>query len=137
MLIYYCFIAGLLYRWKYVVAHHITPKKLDSMAVKIVTEEIITKVEEETGVEIEGYGTDMASVNMYYWKVCGITASRKGPVVCEIPHPRDSTRKLVIFADSLHLLKNCKCSLENNKEFELSDEIVKKYELPSNKVLYR
>jgi hypothetical protein len=58
-------------------------------------------------------------------------------VVFEADHPVDKSRKLAIMPDTPHLAKNLKAALANNKEFQLSTQLTKKYGLKTSVVKYR
>lgn len=123
-------------RWKLVIAHHITPKKIDGSLIHLLTMEIMKRAE-ETGAIVNGYVTDMAPVNMAFWKILGVDAKRKCHVRSDVAHPLDETRRFFLLADGPHLMKNMKSSLENNKVFKFSQLIVDKYDLKSNMAKYR
>lgn len=59
-------------------------------------------------------------------------------IVSSIPHlfnnPFDPTRYLYIIADPPHILKNLKEALCNNELIIISNDLVLKYNLPSNKI---
>ena len=63
----------------------------------------------------------------------GIKCNRD-EVVCKCKHPLDDNEWLYYMADVPHLLKNIRAGLCNGNEIILPDDIVKKENLPGNKV---
>jgi len=94
---------------------------------------IINKTE-ELGFHVNFITSDMGSGNTGLWKLLGISGNRFSKIKNYIIHPFDSTRNLYIIADPPHILKNLKQALLNNGILTISDDIVRKYNLPSNKI---
>jgi len=76
----------------------------------------------------------MGPGNCKLWKCCGISIGRNCSVNNYIPHLFDSNRFLYFIANVLHLLKNLKESLINDKFFILPKKFVERYKLSCNKV---
>jgi len=124
-------IVGTVSRWKHVVGYFYIGDSFEGEVLKDIIFQIIKKTD-EIGLRINYVTSDMGPGNMKLWN-CGINAGRNYELVNYIPHPCDSNRLLYFIAD-VHLLKNLKESLINNKIFFLPEDFVIKYNLPSNKV---
>jgi len=76
----------------------------------------------------------MGSGNTRLWKLLNISTGKYSKIKNKIIHLFDSTRYLYIIADPPHVLKNLKQALINNESITISDDIIRKYNLPSNKI---
>lgn len=67
---------------------------------------------ENIGVRIEGVVSDGASTNRKLWAKLGISG-QKDKVSNSFQHPLDPKRKIFMFADAPHLIKNVRNRLKN------------------------
>ncbi|XP_025153607.1 uncharacterized protein LOC112588320 [Harpegnathos saltator] len=91
---------------------------------------IIKKVE-DISLHVNYITSDMGPGNGKIWK-CGINVGRYSSVKNYIPHPSNPDESYILL--QTHLLKNLKESLFSNQFFLLPEQIVTKYNLPSNRV---
>ncbi|XP_025161594.1 uncharacterized protein LOC105180859 isoform X2 [Harpegnathos saltator] len=94
----------------------------------------IIKKAEDIGLHVNYVTSVMGPGNDKIWKCYGINVGRYSSVKNYIPHPSNPDRVLYFIADVPHLLKNLKESLFSNQFFLLPEQIVTKYNLPSNRV---
>lgn len=126
-------LVGVCYRWKHVVGYHFTGNKFDSRVLKEIIFQIINKTE-EIEYHVNFITSDMGSGNIGLWRLLGISTGMSGEIVNRIVHPFDVNRYLYIIADPPHVFKNLKQALINNEIITISEDIVIKYNLPTNKV---
>lgn len=127
-------LAGIGIRWKQIVAYYYTSNSVDGSQLKPIIYEIIKRAE-EIGLLVHSVTSDMGSTNLALWKACNISASKYSKIFNSCPHPYDANRKLYYFHDTAHAFKNFKQGLLNNKFCIIDDKFVKKYGLPTNKIL--
>lgn len=127
-------LGGIASRWKQVVRYELTSGSIHSQVFKSIIEDIITQAE-SIGLHIHAVTSDMGGSNQSMWKQFGVNVSRYSTIKTFCEHPCDKSRKLYFFPDAVHIFKNIRCCLVTNRLFKLSDNIVNKYQLPSNKVL--
>lgn len=146
-------LAGISTKWKQVVAYEYTGS-LDNVEYGIKLKDLICEViksAEQIGLCVSSFVCDMGPLNKKMWKEFGIVCTKNKnenqESLCKyltlntsIEHPvqilSDSSwpRKLYFFADVPHLFKNITQALINNKFIILPEDVVVKFELPSNKV---
>lgn len=121
-------------RWKQLVAHHMTGSSTEPEEMKIIIFELIRRAE-EIGLRVNNITSDMGGSNLAIWKTIGVGRERKENTFCNsIEHPEDSSRRLYVFADVPHLLKNLSNALLNNGSIKISPLIQEKYKLTSESV---
>lgn len=64
----------------------------------------------------------------------GISTGRFSKIINYITHPFDTNRYLYIIGDPPHILKNLKSALVSNETIIISNDVVMKYNLPSDKI---
>lgn len=74
---------------------------------------------ENIGVKIEGVVSDGASTNRKFWVELGISG-QKDKVSNSFQHLLDPKRKIFIFADAPHLIKNVRNRLYNKKSLRVN-----------------
>lgn len=129
-------LVGIASRWKHVVGYHFTGNSFNSKTLKEIIFNIINKTE-NIGLHVNLITSDMGSGNIGLWKLLGISTGRFSKIKNSIVHPFDSNLCLYIIADPPHLLKNIKQALISNHIITIADNIVCKYNLPSNKIELR
>lgn len=123
-------------RWKQIVAYHYTPDGFDGAHLKPILEKIIEKAE-SIGLYVHSVTSDMGGVNRAMWRAfSNIFAGKYPKIQNSISHPIDDKRKLFFSADGLHLIKNLKATLINNKVITLLDHFLKYNELSSGIVQF-
>ena len=65
------------------------------------------------------------------WRAFGINTHKYSTIQNSVPHPVNQQRRLYFFADSLHILKNLRTSLINNKNIILLSNYVETLNLSS------
>lgn len=123
-------IGGISSLFKQIICYHFTGLGTTGSHVKDVAFEIIMKCE-NIGFRVHSVTTDMGPMNIQMWNAFNVSHT-KSHIAGNILHPCDPKRRLYFFADVPHLLKNLAQSLLNNKTIKIADNIVKKYDLPSN-----
>jgi hypothetical protein len=73
----------------------------------------------------------MGPANQALWRLNGIKCSRHSKIKNSCPHPSETNQKLYFAPDSPHVFKNMRLATEG-QIFYLSDEVVKRFHLPSN-----
>jgi hypothetical protein len=73
----------------------------------------------------------MGPANQALWLLNGIKCSRHSKIKNSCPHPSETNQKLYFALDSPHVFKNMRLATEG-QIFYLSDEVVKRFHLPSN-----
>lgn len=126
-------LVGIGSRWKHIIAYHFTGNSFDSNILKDIVFQIIHETG-KLGFHVNFITCDMSSGNTSLWKILGISTGRYTKMKNYIVHPSDPTRNLFIIADPPHILKNLKQALINNEFMTVSDDIMVKYNLPSNKI---
>lgn len=126
-------LVGICSRWKHIVGYHLTGNSFNSSTLREIIFQIINNTE-ELGFHVNFITSDMGSGNTGLWKLLGISTNRFSKIKNYIIHPFDSTRYLYIIPDPPHILKNLKQSLLSNGILIISDDIVLKYNLPSDKI---
>lgn len=126
-------LVGICSRWKHIVGYHLTGNSFNSSTLREIIFQIINNIE-ELSFHVNFITSDMGSGNTGLWKLLGISTNRFSKVRNYIIHPFDSTRYLYIIPDPPHILKNLKQSLLSNGILTISDDIVLKYNLPSDKI---
>lgn len=129
-------LVGIGTRWKHVVGYHFTGNSFNSNTLKDIIFQIIHDTE-ELGFHVNFITSDMGAGNTGLWKLLDISTGRFSQIKNFITHPFHSTRKLYVIADPPHILKNLKQALLNNGTLTISDDTVRKYKLPSNKIELR
>lgn len=124
-------LGGITSRWKQTVGYYFTGKSVNGIVYDRIIKDIIAK-SEEIGLKIVSIISDMGSSNQALWRNWNIQAKQHSEVRNSIPHPYDSTRKIYIVPDPVHLFKNMKNMLMTNKV--LTDDIKKKYNLPTRDI---
>lgn len=127
-------LGGITTRWKQVVAYHFTGDSVNGVVFESIIRCIFQKVA-DLNLNILSITSDMGPCNQALWKSWGISAGKYTSVKCKIPHPLQLNESVYIFADVPHLFKNIKAMLINNKIITLPQQIVKKYNLPTNEIL--
>lgn len=69
---------------------------------------------ENIGVKIDGIVSDGATTNRKLWLELGISGE-KNTLSNSFEHPLDSKRKIFMFSDAPHLIKNVRNRLHNKK----------------------
>lgn len=126
-------LSGIRSRWKQIVCYHFTDSELDGSLLKVVTLDIIER-SEKIGLKVHNIISDMAPSNMKMYKEFGFLVGEKVKTIYQIDHPCDQRRKLCALPDPVHIYKNIRSGIENNKVLTLSKFIVEKYHLPSNEI---
>lgn len=126
-------LVGIGSRWKHVVGYHFTGNSFDSKTLKEIIFQIINKTE-KIGYHVNFITSDMVSGNTALWRLLDISTGRHSKIVNCIIHPFDANRYLYIIADPPHIFKNLKQALINNEVITISDDIVIKYNLPTNQI---
>lgn len=126
-------VVGIATRWKHVVGYHFTGNSFSSQILKEIIFQIILKIE-ELGFRVNFITSDMGPGNLGLWKLLGISTGRFSQIVNHVTHPFDSNRNLYIIADVPHILKNLKQALLNNSVLTISNDVMEKYNLSSNKI---
>lgn len=122
---------GLTASWKQTVAYLFTGSSIKREPFWEFAKKVID-ASESAGFRIQCVTSDMGPANTGLWGQVGIESSRN-KLASSIPHPCCSERKLYFAADPPHLLKNLwSCVLAHR--ITLHEEIVQKYNLPSNVV---
>lgn len=121
---------GLNPRFKETLGYDFTSNSTDPAAMKKRLFTMIIQAENETGLEVMGLIMDMGPTNLSFLKYIGIVLSKVDPV-CFVPHPNDSSRKLFMFADPVHILKNLTCAIRNHSLL-FSQAIVEQHNLSSS-----
>lgn len=124
-------LCGIACRWKQIIGYYFTGDGFNGAILQPIINDILHRAE-SIGLTVNSITSDMGSGNQALWKAFGITAGKYNRIVSYIPHPCDRNRKLYIIADVPHLLKNLKSCLLNNKFLVLPENIVSKYNLPTN-----
>jgi hypothetical protein len=97
-------------------------------AVLVFQKTVISAVESR-GLKVSAVTSDMGPINVGLWNEIGIK-SMKTVTVPYVSHPCSPERHLYFLADPPHLLKNLwNCLLTHT--VELTEDVVKKYSLPS------
>ncbi|KAH9366751.1 hypothetical protein HPB48_021956 [Haemaphysalis longicornis] len=76
----------------------------------------------------------MGSGNRNLWKHLGIHAGRLSRVRNEFPHPSDRSKKMDVFADVPHVIKNLCGHLLRNQKISISKVVAQANGLPSQTV---
>lgn len=126
-------LVGIASRWKHIVGYHFTGNSFNSKSLKDIIFQIIEKTE-KIGFHVNFLTSDMGSGNVGFWKLLGISTGRFSRISNYITHPFDTNRYLYIIGDPPHILKNLKQSLISNETIIISNDIVTKYNLPSDTV---
>lgn len=126
-------LVGIASRWKHVVGYHLTGNSFNSQTLKTIIFQIIHKVE-DIGFHVNFITSDMGPANTGLWKLLGISTGRFNKITNSIIHPFDPNRHLYIIADPPHIFKNVKQALITNHVITVPDNLVLKYNLPSNKI---
>lgn len=74
---------------------------------------------ENTGVKIDGVVSDGASTNRKLWSELGISGN-KNELTNSFEHPLDPKRKVFMFSDAPHLIKNVRNRLLNKKSLKVN-----------------
>lgn len=126
-------LVGIASRWKHVVGYHFTGNSFNSKTLKDIVFQIISKTE-DIGFHINFITSDMGPGNVGFWKLLGISTGRFSKVKNYIIHPVDPNRHLYIIADPPHVFKNLKQALITNEVITVPNNLVLKYNLPTNKI---
>jgi hypothetical protein len=122
---------GLNPRIKRIVDYEYVTDSTDPQAMLDKTLEVVKETEKQCGVKVRGIVFDLGCDNVSMLKLKGVDFDRKN-FKYFIAHPLDSTRKLFLFPDLVHAIKNITCSLRLHKLI-FSSKIVKMENLASNK----
>ena len=98
-------IGGLQFRWKQIVAYHLTSETAQPQAVKDVILEIIEDCF-KIGLRVRCITSDMANRNV--WNLFGVQCQKKNNHGHYIEHPCLPGEKLYFMPDPVHLYKNIK-----------------------------
>lgn len=126
-------LVGIGNRWKHVVGYHFTGNSFNSETLKQIIFQIINKTE-EIGYHVNFITSDIRSGNTGLWRILGISTGRHSEIVNHVTHPFDASRNLYIIGDPPHVFKNLKQSLINNEIIIIPNDIVRKYNLPTNEI---
>jgi len=74
---------------------------------------------ENIGIKVEGVVSDGASTNRKLWGELGISGN-KNQISNSFENPIDRKRKIYIFADAPHLIKNVRNRLHNKKSLRVN-----------------
>jgi len=125
-------IAGVRRKWKVTSAWHLVP---DEGCPDQIAEVILELLQKALDLKLNVLGIVCDMGNRAALKKLGFSF-QKDNMIYRIPHPLDPSRQLFCFPDMVHLYKSLKECLVNNGEITLSQEIVEKYNLPSNVVKF-
>ncbi|KAL5245535.1 hypothetical protein ACI65C_013174 [Semiaphis heraclei] len=92
--------------------------------VGIVLSQLVIKaisLLENCGAKIDGIVSDGASTNRKLWVEFGINGTMN-EVKNSFIHPLDESRKIYMFSDAPHLIKNVRNRLVNKKSLRISPE---------------
>lgn len=126
-------LVGISNRWKHIVGYHFTGNSFNSKTLKDIIFQIIAKTE-QIGFYVNFLTSDMGSGNVGLWKILGISTGRCNEIINKITLPLYTNRNLFIIGDAVYIFKNLKQALVNNETVIISDDIVLKYNIPSNKI---
>jgi len=126
-------LVGIGNRWKHVVGYHFTGNSFNPETLKQIIFQIINKTEEK-GYHVNFITSDMGSGNTGLWRILGISTGRHSEIVNYVTHPFDASRNLYIIGDLPHVFKNLKQALINNEVIIVPNNIVRKYNLPTNEI---
>lgn len=124
-------IGGISSRWKQTIAYYLTGNSINPSSFYEIVISLIEKCE-AVGLKVNSFTSDMGPCNQRLWKDFGINASRIGRPINYVIHPCDAERKLYFFADVPHLFKNVTQGFLNKDEIYFNQNIVDKYNLPTN-----
>lgn len=79
---------------------------------------------EQAGAFVHGIVSDGASTNKKMWETFGLSA-KKDNVRCSFEHPLDPDRKIFMFSDTPHIIKNLRNRLHDKKILIVSKEGIK------------
>lgn len=86
------------------------------------------------GLDVVALTTDMGSGNRNLWKHLGVHAGRLSRVRNEFPHPSDRSKKIAVFADVPHVVKNLCGHLLRNQTITIPKAVAQANGLPSETV---
>ena len=69
---------------------------------------------EKAGAKVHGLVTDGASTNRNLWAIFGVSGELDN-VQCWFPHPTVEGRRIYVFSDIVHLIKNIRNRLHDKK----------------------
>jgi len=78
---------------------------------------------ENIGAKVDGIVSDGAATNRKVWKELGVSGL-KNNVVNSFTHPMDTTRKIYLFSDALHLIKTVRNRLFNVKFLKVGSYLI-------------
>lgn len=126
-------LAGIDIRWKYAVAYYFTnktdpkAKQIDMNITGNALKDIINIIvkAENIGLKVVSVTSDMGSDNLSLWKAWNIGfLDQNGEVRFTICHPVRSQDRLCIMPDLVHLFKNIRSMLENQKIIYLPQSVI-------------
>lgn len=120
---------GVTQNWKQIIAYCFNCSGGNQGSfLKDIIFNIISKVE-ETGIEVDFITSDMGCNNKQLWNELGITADKNF-----FQHPLNPNRKIYVFADAQHLLKNLTQALVNHKTMSISETMKIQHNLPTTEI---
>lgn len=125
-------LGGIRSRWKQIVAYHFTPSTTN---IRGTCDEIMQILQQCHAIELNVIGIICDMDNRNIMSALGFQ-TKKNNMIFSMEHPFSPNEKLYYLPDSVHVFKNVKQMLENNKEITLPDEVVKEYDLPSPTVQF-
>lgn len=123
-------LGGVSSRWKQTVAYYFTGDSSNGAVYRDIIFEII-QATKEIGLSIVAVVSDMGSPNQGFWKSVGIKAGRYSETTNYFLDPCDETRKIYVIPDAVHIFKNIKGMLANNKQMTIPQNIATQFDLPS------
>ena len=126
-------VAGVLSRWKQTVAYHFTGDSINGEYLGNFVKQILIKCS-NIGLNVICVTSDMGSSNQSFWKSYGVIAGRYTLTNNFFQHPDVPQKKIFIIADPVHLFKNIRMALLNNKTIELPENVVAQHNLQHNLV---
>ena len=73
---------------------------------------------EKAGAKVHGVVTDGASTNRKFWSIFGVSGELDN-VQCWFPHPAVEGRRIYVFSDIVHLIKNIRNRLHDKKTLQV------------------
>jgi hypothetical protein len=128
-------LAGVTTRWKQVIGYQFTANSYSSQDANSLISLIIQKCH-AVQINVCAVISDMGPQNQAVWRLNNITAGRFSNIknFQNFPINENESKKVFFLPDATHVYKSIRNALVQGNRFRISQEIVEKYNLPSDEI---